>query len=76
MSDDFDKYLGIANVDIQRANDYGQLKSYVASLLYDNDKKIDMIHELEKKIKKLQEDLDILTSDNDNDSVWLEKENM
>lgn len=76
MSDDFDKYLAIANVDIQRANDYGQLKSYVASLLYDNDKKVDMIHQLEEEIKELQEDIDILTSDDDNDSVWNEKENM
>lgn len=76
MSDDFDKYLAIANHDIQMANNMGELKSYVASLLYDNDKKVDMIHELEEEIKELQEDLDILTSDDDNDSVWLEKENM
>ena len=76
MSDDFDKYLAIANHDIQMVNNMGELKSYVASLLYDNDKKVDMIHKLEEEIKELQEDLDILTSDDDNDSVWLEKENM
>ena len=76
MNDDFDKYLAIANHDIQMANDYGQLKSYVASILYDYDKKVDMIHELEEKIKELQEDIDVLTSDDDNDSVWNEEENM
>lgn len=76
MSDDFDKYLAIANHDIQMANNMGELKSYVASLLYDNDKKIDMIHELEEEIKELQEDIDVLTSDDDNDSVWNEEENM
>lgn len=76
MSDDFDKYLAIANHDIQMANNMGELKSYVASLLYDNDKKVDMIHELEEEIKELQEDIDVLTSDEDNDSVWNEEENM
>ena len=49
MSEDFDKYLAIANHDIQMAKDMGELKSYVASLLYDNDKKVDMIHELEEE---------------------------
>ncbi len=76
MSDNFDKYLAIANHDIQMANNMGELKNYVASLLYDNDKKVDMMHELEEEIKELQEDLDILTSDDDNESVWNEKENM
>ncbi len=76
MNDDFDKYLAIANHDIQMANNMGELKNYVASLLYDNDKKVDMIHELEEEIKELQEDIDILTSDDDNDSVWLEELNM
>ena len=76
MNDDFDKYLAIANHDIQMANNMGELKKYVASLLYDNDKKVDMIHELEEEIKELQEDIDVLTSDDDNDSVWNEKENM
>ena len=76
MSDDFDKYLAIANHDIQMANNMGELKNYIASLLYDNDKKVDMIHELEEEIKELQEDIDVLTSDDDNDSVWLEELNM
>lgn len=76
MSEDFDKYLAIANHDIQMANNMGELKSYVASLLYDNDKKVDMIHELEEEIKELQEDIDLLTSDDDNDGVWLEDMNM
>ena len=76
MSDDFDKYLMIANHDIQMANNMGELKNYVASLLYDNDKKVDVIHELEEEIKELQEDIDVLTSDDDNESVWNEEENM
>lgn len=76
MSDGFDKYLAIANHDIQMANNMGELKSYVASLLYDNDKKVDMIHELEEEIKELQEDIDLLTSDDDNERVWNEEENM
>lgn len=53
MSEDFDKYLAIANHDIQMAKDMGELKSYVASLLYDNDKKVDMIHELLEEIERL-----------------------
>lgn len=76
MNEDFDKYLAIANHDIQMANNMGELKSYVASLLYDNDKKVDKIHELEEEIKELQEDIDLLTSDDGNDSVWLEEMNM
>ena len=70
MSDDFDKYLAIANHDIQMANNMGELKSY------DNDKTVDMIHELEEEIKELQEDIDLMTSDDDNESVWNEEENM
>ena len=66
MSDNFDKYLAIANHDIQMANNMEELKSYVASLLYDNDKKVDMIHELEEEIKELQEDIDVLTSEYNN----------
>ena len=76
MSEDFDKYLAIANHDIQMAKNMGELKNYVASLLYDNDKKVDIIHELEEEIKEMQEDIDLLTSDDDNDSVWLEELNM
>ena len=52
MSEDFDKYLAIANHDIQMAKDMGELKSYVASLLYDNDKKGDMVLEYQEKIDK------------------------
>ena len=61
MNNDFDKYLAIANHDIQVANNMSELKSYVASILYDNDKKVDIIHELEKEydkeIEKLQNQL-------------------
>ena len=35
-----------------------------------------IIQQKENIIKELQEDIDILTSDDDNDSVWLEKNNM
>ena len=55
MSDDFDKYLAIANHDIQRANDYGQLKSYVASILYDYDKKAELLQQKENIIKEVRE---------------------
>lgn len=63
MSEDFDKYLAVANHDIQMAKNMGELKSYVASILYDNDKKIDMIHELEEEIKEYQKALDEITSE-------------
>lgn len=43
MSNDFDKYLAIANHDIQMANNDGQLKSYVASILYDYDKNVEQL---------------------------------
>ena len=33
-----ENYLGIANHDIQMANNSQELKSYVASILYENDK--------------------------------------
>ena len=55
MSDDFDKYLAIANHDIQMANDYGQLKSYVASILYDYDKKVELLQQKESIIKEVRE---------------------
>lgn len=63
MKEDFDKYLAVANHDIQMAKNMGELKSYVASILYDNDKKIDMIHELEEEIKEHQKALDETTSE-------------
>ena len=37
--------------------------------------KENIIKELNDTIKELQEDIDILTSDDDNDSVWLEELN-
>lgn len=43
MSEDFDKYLAIANHDIQMARDMGELKSYVASLLYDYDRNVEQL---------------------------------
>ena len=55
MSNDFDKYLAIANHDIQMANDYGQLKSYVASILYDYDKKVELLQQKENIIKEVRE---------------------
>ena len=55
MSEDFDKYLAIANHDIQMANDYGQLKSYVASILYDYDKKVELLQQKENIIKEVRE---------------------
>lgn len=35
---EFNKYLGIANHDIQVANNHEELKSYVASILFELDK--------------------------------------
>lgn len=55
MSNDFDKYLAIANHDIQMANDDGQLKSYVASILYDYDKKVELLQQKENIIKEVRE---------------------
>lgn len=55
MSYDFDKYLAIANHDIQMANDDGQLKSYVASILYDYDKKVELLQQKENIIKEVRE---------------------
>lgn len=62
MSEDFNKYLAIANHDIQMAKNMGELKSYVASILYDNDKKVDMIHELEEETKELQDKIERLNN--------------
>lgn len=45
----------------------------VVKIIEEKDKEIENLNEL---IKELQEDIDILTSDDDNDSVWNEKENM
>jgi peptidoglycan hydrolase CwlO-like protein len=45
----------------------------VVKIIEEKDKEIENLNEL---IKELQEDIDVLTSDDDNDSVWNEKENM
>ena len=37
---------------------------------------LDEIDRLNETIEELQEDIDLLTSDDDNDSVWLEELNM
>lgn len=57
MSEDFDKYLAIANHDIQMANNMGELKSYVASILWDNDKKVELLQQKENIIKEVREKL-------------------
>ncbi len=61
MSEDFDKYLAIANHDIQRADNIGELKSYVASILYDNDKKVEIINNLHSIIKEVREYIEMHT---------------
>ena len=53
MNNEFDKYLGIANHNIQMANTNQELKSYVASILYDNDKK-------DKEIDRLNNIIDTM----------------
>lgn len=45
----------------------------VVKIIEEKDKEIENLNEL---IKELHEDIDILTSDDDNDSVWNEEENM
>ena len=45
----------------------------VVKIIEEKDKEIENLNEL---IKELHEDIDVLTSDDDNDSVWNEKENM
>ena len=45
----------------------------VVKIIEEKDKEINNLNEL---IKELQEDIDVLTSDDDNDSVWNEEENM
>ena len=46
-----ENYLGIANHDIQMANNSQELKSYVASILYEND-------ELQQENQKYKEVID------------------
>lgn len=45
----------------------------VVEIIEEKDKEIENLNEL---IKELQEDIDLMTSDDDNDSVWLEELNM
>jgi len=60
VSEDFDKYLAIANDDIQRVNNISELKSYVASILYDNDKKGEQLQQKENIIKEVRDILEPL----------------
>ena len=50
-------------------------QSFVVYQRTDILKLLDYIQQKENIIKELQEDIDILTSDEDNDSVWNEDEN-
>ncbi len=59
MSEDFDKYLAIANHDIQMANNMGELKNYVASILYDSDRKVELLQQKEDIIKEVREYIEI-----------------
>ena len=45
----------------------------VVKIIGEKDKEIENLNEL---IKELHEDIDVLTSDDDNESVWNEEENM
>lgn len=45
----------------------------VVEIIEEKDKEIENLNEL---IKELHEDIDLLTSDDDNESVWNEEENM
>lgn len=47
-----ENYLGVANHDIQMANNSQELKSYVASILYENDELHQKNQELHNKIDK------------------------
>lgn len=49
---DFEHYLGIANHDIQMANNHNELKSYIASLLYNYDELVEENEELKKQQKE------------------------
>ena len=71
MSEDFDKYLAIANHDIQMANNMGELKSYVASILWDNDKKVELLQQKENIIKEVREYIEEKEKDDDN---WVDYE--
>ena len=49
-----ENYLGVANHDIQMANNSQELKSYVASILYENDELQQENQQLKEEIRKYQ----------------------
>lgn len=53
-----ENYLGIANHDIQMANNSQELKSYVASILYENDELQQENQKLHNKIDKAIETIE------------------
>lgn len=57
-----ENYLGIANHDIQMANNSQELKSYVASILYEND-------ELQQENQKYKEVIDKAIN---NSQYWID----
>ena len=70
MSEDFEKYLAIANHDIQMANNTAELKSYVASILYDNDKKVELLQQKDNIIKDIKAQLDYLETYSSKEDVY------
>lgn len=62
-----ENYLGIANHDIQMANNSQELKSYVASILYENDELQQENQELHNKIDKAIEYIE-------KDTRWFDSE--
>lgn len=59
-----EKYLGIANHDIQMANNSQELQSYVASILCENDDKSEDIAQLHQEIKRYKEVIDKMKEKN------------
>ena len=57
-----ENYLGVANHDIQMANNSQELKSYVASILYEND-------ELQQENQKYKEVIDKAIN---NSQYWID----
>lgn len=76
MNNNFEKYLGIANHDIQMANTSQELKSYVASILYENDKKVEEIDRLNNIINELEKTIsqriDLLNERKKEESIYAE----
>lgn len=79
---DYDKYYkkgGTYVIPVEVFNElFDELERQTSNYeqaLEDLDKKENIIKELNDTIKELQEDIDVLTSDDDNDSVWLEELN-